>query len=36
MKNDKFMNTKEKDKIPSCFDVANYFLVLVDREAGIV
>ncbi|KJV77587.1 hypothetical protein RHORCCE3_2148 [Rickettsia hoogstraalii str. RCCE3] len=27
------MNTK-KNKILSCFDVANYFLVLVDREAG--
>lgn len=28
------MNTKEKAKVLSCFDVANYFLVLVDREAG--
>lgn len=28
------MNIKEKDKILSCFDVDNYFLVLVDREAG--
>ncbi|MCX4079744.1 DUF4065 domain-containing protein [Rickettsia hoogstraalii] len=28
------MNIKEKDKVLSCFDVANYFLVLVDREAG--
>ncbi|HJD56401.1 MAG TPA: DUF4065 domain-containing protein [Rickettsia endosymbiont of Pyrocoelia pectoralis] len=28
------MNTKLKEKALSCFDVANYFLVLVDREAG--
>jgi|GEM_PF-483213 len=30
------MNNKQKEKILSCFDVANYFLVLVDREAGDV
>lgn len=28
------MNTKQKEQALSCFDVANYFLVLVDREAG--
>ncbi|WP_250311724.1 Panacea domain-containing protein [Rickettsia endosymbiont of Oedothorax gibbosus] len=28
------MNTKQKDKVLSCLDIANYFLVLVDREAG--
>ncbi|WP_419234568.1 Panacea domain-containing protein [Rickettsia endosymbiont of Nabis limbatus] len=28
------MKNKEKAKVLSCFDVANYFLVLVDREAG--
>ncbi|MCC8461835.1 MAG: hypothetical protein LN546_01290 [Rickettsia endosymbiont of Ecitomorpha arachnoides] len=28
------MNTKQKEQTLSCFDVANYFLVLVDREAG--
>lgn len=27
------MNNKQKKTI-SCFDVANYFLVLVDREVG--
>ncbi|MCC8369490.1 MAG: DUF4065 domain-containing protein [Rickettsia endosymbiont of Oxypoda opaca] len=28
------MDTNQKDSVLSCFDVANYFLVLVDREAG--
>ncbi|WP_395476457.1 Panacea domain-containing protein [Rickettsia endosymbiont of Pantilius tunicatus] len=28
------MNNKQINKTISCFDVANYFLVLVDREAG--
>lgn len=28
------MNNKQTEKTISCFDVANYFLVLVDREAG--
>lgn len=28
------MNNKEINKTISYFDVANYFLVLVDREAG--
>ncbi|MCC8399739.1 MAG: DUF4065 domain-containing protein [Rickettsia endosymbiont of Platyusa sonomae] len=28
------MQTKTEKRILSCFDVANYFLVLVDREAG--
>ncbi|WP_341792630.1 Panacea domain-containing protein [Rickettsia endosymbiont of Ceutorhynchus obstrictus] len=28
------MDTNQKDSILSCFDVANYFLVLIDREAG--
>ncbi|XVN40742.1 MAG: DUF4065 domain-containing protein [Rickettsia endosymbiont of Argas persicus] len=33
MKNFIIMNTKEKAKVLSCFGVANYFLVLVDKEA---
>jgi hypothetical protein len=28
------MNKKQRDKILSCWDIANYFLVLVDRKAG--
>ncbi|SRR6266478_1780255 len=27
------MDTKQKDSILTCLDVANYFLVLVDRKA---
>ncbi|WP_425362776.1 Panacea domain-containing protein [Candidatus Tisiphia endosymbiont of Hybos culiciformis] len=28
------MNKKQRNKILSCLDIANYFLVLVDRKAG--
>ena len=28
------MNKKQRDNILSCWDIANYFLVLVDRKAG--